>query len=443
MFSLLAQNDHAMPKLAKPLTELQVSRAKVKDKPYSLADGNGLSLAVSTAGRKTWVVRYRLPHGHRPAPITIGHYPTMPLAAARMRALEIQNDAQQGKQTDGVRKSRQTAIAAAQAAQKVSDQAKQEKENALLRTVAIRWLAERKPTWSIETYRKAYLVVHSYFIPRMGELDMRSITTADVKPLLVEMNQSKPSLARKAKQYINAIVGHAIDDGLRGDDQVLRLHRVLPTQPKGHMPAVTDDEDRLGEIMRAIYKYQNPVVRAALILTALTAMRPGAVVKAKWDEFNFTKAEWKVPGKNPDGTNRMKNGEDFSMPLPVQALAVLREMKARPDGETYVFPAQALQRTPHLSRDALSNALREMGFQGEHCTHGFRASFRTFAREALEVPMDVLEAQLAHAPKDEIQAAYARVKFNKQRTDALQLWADYLDKLRNQNAVVQISRAAN
>ena len=432
-----------MPKLAKPLTELQVSRAKIKDKPYSLADGNGLSLAVSTAGRKTWVVRYRLPDGYRPAPITIGRYPTMALAAARIRALEIQRDAREGKRTDGIRKSRQTAITAAQAAEKISAQAKQEKENAVLRTVAIRWLAERKPTWSIETYRKAYLVVHSYFIPKIGELDMRSITTADVKPMLVEMSRSTPSLARKAKQYINAIIGHAIDDGLRSDDQILRLHRVLPTQQKGHMPAVTDDDSRLGDIMRAIHNYPNPVVRAALIITAITAMRPGAVVNAKWDEFDFTKGEWRVPGKNPDGTNRMKSGEDFTMPLPSQVLSILHEMEERSDSEVYVFPAQAFQRTPHLSRDALSKALREMGFQGAHCTHGFRASFRTFAREVLEIPVDVLEAQLAHAPKDEIQAAYARVKFNKQRSTALQRWADYLDKLRNQNVVVQISRAAS
>ena len=43
-----------MPRLAKPLAELQVSRAKVKNKPYSLADGSGLNLTVSAAGRKAW-----------------------------------------------------------------------------------------------------------------------------------------------------------------------------------------------------------------------------------------------------------------------------------------------------------------------------------------------------------------------------------------------------
>ncbi|MBN8921472.1 MAG: DUF4102 domain-containing protein [Rhodanobacter sp.] len=57
-----------MPRLAVPLTELQVRKAKPSEKAYSLADGNGLSLLVSPAGRKTWSVRYRLPDGLRPAP---------------------------------------------------------------------------------------------------------------------------------------------------------------------------------------------------------------------------------------------------------------------------------------------------------------------------------------------------------------------------------------
>ena len=49
-----------MPKLAIPLTELQIRKAPAKATAYSLADGNGLSLLVSPAGLKTWTVRYRL-----------------------------------------------------------------------------------------------------------------------------------------------------------------------------------------------------------------------------------------------------------------------------------------------------------------------------------------------------------------------------------------------
>jgi integrase len=136
---------------------------------------------------------------------------------------------------------------------------------------------------------------------------------------------------------------------------------------------------------------------------------------------------------NPNGTNRMKTGQDFSTSLPEQALLVLREMSERNMGGDYVFPPQGRQNSPHLSRDTLSKALREMGFQGEHTTHGFRASLRTLGRERLGIEVDVLEAQLAHAPKDEVEAAYARVKFREKRREVMQLWANYLDGLKADN----------
>jgi integrase len=255
------------------------------------------------------------------------------------------------------------------------------------------------------------------------------------------MAAKTPQLARKARQYAVNIVDHAINEGLRPDESALRLARSLPTFRSGHMPAVTDDEGKLGEVMRAIDAHGNRVVRAALTLAALTAMRSGVVASARWSEIDLEAGEWKIPGKEPDGSNRMKTGQDYSTSLPEQALEVLREMHTRSAGEEYVFPPQARQKTPHLSRDALSKALRDMGFQGTHTTHGFRASLRTLGRERLGIDVDVLEAQLAHAPKDEVEAAYARVKFKEQRRVVMQAWADHLDKLKAGN-VVEFKRKA-
>ncbi|MEO8839499.1 MAG: integrase arm-type DNA-binding domain-containing protein [Herbaspirillum sp.] len=429
-----------MPKLAKPLTELQISKAKAKSVPYVLADGNGLSMTVSTAGSKAWVVRYRLQDGTRPAPATIGHYPTMTLLQARMRATEVQRDAKAGKTTDGIRKARQTALSAAVATLQDEQQTNLEREHATFRAVSSRWLADRRADWATETYRKAALVVESHLNPIIGDNDIRTMATKDVKPVLMKMHRSTPALAKKARQYLSSIIGHAIDDGLRGDDQVLRLTRILPAARSGHMPAITDDEEMLGDVIRAVQRYPNQVVRGALLLTAYTAMRAGATVCAHWSEFNLEKAVWKVPGKNPDGSNRMKTGQDFATSLPHQAIEFLKEMKERAGGDEYVFPPQARQNSPHLSRDALSKALREMGFQGKQTTHGFRATLRTLGRERLDIPVDVLEAQLAHAPKDEIQAAYARVKFTDQRRVALQDWADYLEKLSDKKSVIPMKR---
>lgn len=42
-----------------PLTEIQIRRAKVQDKPYTLNDGQGLSLLINPDGSKGWRFRYR------------------------------------------------------------------------------------------------------------------------------------------------------------------------------------------------------------------------------------------------------------------------------------------------------------------------------------------------------------------------------------------------
>jgi len=420
-----------MPRLATSLTESQISKARPKEKPYTLSDGNGLALAVSTAGLKAWTVRCRLPDGSRLAPAIIGHYPAMTLAQARARGVEAQHDAKQGKVTEGVRKAQQAAARIVSAEQQIEEQT----EQATFRAVSARWLAEKQPSWATETYRKARLVVDTYLVPKLGDADMRTLQTKDVRPVLIEMATETPQLARKARQYAGSIVDHAINEGLRPDESSLRLSRILPTIRSGHLPAVTDDEGKLGEVMRAIAAHENRVVRAALTLASLTVMRSGVVASARWSEIDLVSGEWKIPGKNPDGSNRMKTGQDFTTSLPTQALEVLREMYERNMGGEYVFPPQARQNTPHVSRDALSKALRDMGFQGQHTTHGFRASLRTLGRERLGIDVDVLEAQLAHAPKDEVQAAYARVKFKEQRRVIMQAWADYLDGLKAANVV--------
>lgn len=52
-----------MPKLATPLTDIQVKRAKPLDKTYTLADGGGMYLEVAPSGSKIWRMSYRQPNG--------------------------------------------------------------------------------------------------------------------------------------------------------------------------------------------------------------------------------------------------------------------------------------------------------------------------------------------------------------------------------------------
>ncbi|GGA16489.1 tyrosine-type recombinase/integrase [Dyella nitratireducens] len=428
-----------MPELARPLTVTQISKAKGQKTPYRLADGNGLYLEVRPSGRKSWLIRCRLPNGKQSPAIVIGHFPEdipetgLSLADARTKAITLIRAVEGGEAVKGVNAAKRDRRSARVSEIAAAAQQAAEAERFSFRTVATRWLSEKRPTWQSETYRKARLIVETYLIPKLGDVDMRTLVTKDVKPVLLGMASKVPVLARKAKQHVGSIVGYAIDEGMRADDAVLRLNNLLPKHEGGHLPAITENENELKELLKAIERYDNRVVRAALTLTMLTSLRPGIIASARWSEMDLAAAEWRVPGMELDGRNRMKTGKDFTTSLPKQALRALEEMRLFTGGTEYVFPPLARQKTPHLGRDSLSKALREMGFRGKHTTHGFRATLRSMGRERLNYELDMLEQQLAHAPKDQVQAAYARVKFKEQRRQKMQEWADHLDRLRDED----------
>ena len=157
----------------------------------------------------------------------------------------------------------------------------------------------------------------------------------------------------------------------------------------------------------------------------LTAQRPGNVASMEWAEIDLDEGAWVLPAA------KMKMRVPHRVPLPTQAVTLLRGMLAYTQGRKHVFPPLARQRTEHLHRDTLSKALREAGLKGQHATHGFRAMWRTLGRERLGIPADALEAQLAHAKRGDVQKAYDRTRFDDERCEATQRWADYLDRLRS------------
>ncbi|AVQ00014.1 integrase [Ahniella affigens] len=284
------------------------------------------------------------------------------------------------------------------------------------------WLAFKRPGWSPDSFRKADLVTRSYLLPKLGPLPIATLASKDCTPVLRAMAEKAPEMARKAREYLSAIVRHAMRDGLREEGRMLVLDGILPKMDKGHIPAATLP-DQIGDLMRAIRDYPGEIVRAGLLMCAYTAQRPGMVASMRWSEIAPDAAEWRIPPE------RMKKRNAHIVPLPTQALALLERMRELRFSREFVFPPVARQSTPHLHRDALSKALRSMGFSGQHATHGFRGMLRTAGRERLAIPADVLEAQLAHAKKDAIQKAYDRTAFNDERVRTMQRWADWLDGL--------------
>ena len=66
-----------------PLSDLQIRKAKQRDKPYRMSDGLGLFLLVRVNGSKAWQFRYQFMG--REKILSLGTYPILTLAEARKR----------------------------------------------------------------------------------------------------------------------------------------------------------------------------------------------------------------------------------------------------------------------------------------------------------------------------------------------------------------------
>lgn len=367
-------------------------------------DGNGLFLDVRAGGSKYWRMKYRYAGKENLA--SFGVYPEVSLATAREKAAKARALLREGVNPNAAK------VARTEAAKRDA--------GAAFPVVAKAWLAKKQPEWADETYRKAEYVIETYLSAALRRDSITTLTTKRAADALVGI---PPSLAVKARGHLGNIVRFAIHEGLRDEGRLLDLRGVLSRVGKGHIPAAVDVAD-VRRVIAAVHGYTVPVTRAALTLAMLTAQRPGNVASMEWSEVDLEAGEWLIPAA------KMKMGQAHIVPLSKQAVKALRGMLAYTDGKRYVFPPLARQKTPHLHRDTLSKALREMGFKGTHATHGFRSMLRTVARERLGIDSDVLEAQLAHAKKGDTQQAYDRTKFVRERKQVVQQWADYLDRLK-------------
>ncbi|TCK36675.1 integrase [Paraburkholderia sp. BL8N3] len=398
-----------MPKLATRKPDLVFRNAKPRIKPYQISDGGGLSLLIQPNGSKLWLFRYRRPGNGAENFTSLGPYRDISPTQARSLAAAAREQVRAG--VDPVQRRRETKAVIERSAKGAFE------------IVANDWLENKRKGWSRVTASVAGLVIAKYLIPALKFRPIATLSTTDVIPVLMTIATKAPNLAVKARQYLKAIITFAVHNSLREDGRPLALDGVIPSYEKRHIPAITRPE-HIGPLVRAIDAYSSPITRAALQVALLTALRPGEIAGARWDEIDLDAGVWRVRA------SRMKMKDEHVTSLPTQAVTMLRVLQAKTGRGTYVFPSPCMQKTPHIKRDALSAALRTMGFQGRHSTHGFRAMLLTVAAEQMGVDLNHLDAQLAHAKRGDVAKAYNRTTFEVARREVMQRWADYIDERR-------------
>jgi len=398
-----------------PLNDAKAKNAKPREKTYRLSDERGMYLEVSPKGGKYWRLAYRF-DGKRKL-LALGTYPDVSLATAR----DLRDDARR-QLTRGVDPS---------AAKKAARQAKFAAGSGSFEVIAREWLATQQRTWADVTYGRIESLFDRDILPYIGPKAIDAITGPDVLAMARRI-ESRGALdtAHRAINKCGQVFRYAVATGRALRDPTGDLRGALPPVQGTHFPAITDPQ-RVGEMLRMLDGHKGTaVVRAALKLAPLLMVRPGELRRARWADIDLDGAEWRY--------HVTKTDQPHIVPLPTQAVAILRELHALTGRGVYVFPGARSANRP-MSDNAVLAAMRTLGIPKEEMTgHGFRAMARTLQDEQLGFRLDLIEHQLAHTVRDPLGRAYNRTQFLEGRRKNLQAWADYLDRLRKSADVVEL-----
>jgi len=379
-------------------------------------DGRAMYLLVNSVG-KYWRMNYRFADKRKT--LALGVYPDVGLAKARERREKAREQLADG--IDPANAKREERQAQADAAANTFE------------AVARVWLTKTASKRAEVTQSRITTLLEKDVFPFIGSLPISTIKPRDVLDKSVRKIEARGSIdtAHRAKQICGQIFRYAVAIGLAERDVTSDLRGALAAIPESHFAAITEPK-QVGELMRSIFDYNgNPYTVAALKLTPLVFVRPGELRTAEWSEIDLEAAEWRIPG------NKMKMKLDHLVPLSTQAVEILRGIKLITGHGRFVFPSLRTGERP-MSENTINAALRGMGYSKEvHTAHGFRATARTIMDEVLSQRVDLIEHQLAHAVKDPNGRAYNRTAHLPARKVMMQVWADYLDKLRLGADVIQ------
>ncbi|AEE26321.1 tyrosine-type recombinase/integrase [Francisella hispaniensis] len=389
------------------------------DKSYReliLVDTN-LYLAIQPNNKKSWIYRYR--HRHQNKQFGLGRFPTVTLKKAKEIATEYNRLKEEGVDIAGYRKYQEI------------------NKDKLFQNVANKWYKKKEKELRKRTLTEYRKILNKDIIPTFQNKSVAKITLRDVVLFLQKTCQDSYTKFKKYQVILSGIFSYATvlqlcDYNIMTND----LSHIQPPKKAGGFAFINPilDSSNLSILLKKFDSIEyRPSYRRALQLAPLVAFRPSVLATLKWEYIIWSKSLLVIPAKI------MKMKQDFIQPLPSQALKILEQQakpKANNDDSEYIF-------TCSKGRPICPNKLREivqqdLGFDGNklprQTIHGFRHIVSTglyhlqiqygWQSEAIELVLD-------HRKRNRIQATYNQYQYIEERREILQVWADYLDNLKN------------
>lgn len=386
------------------LTDVEIRKAKPREKAYKMADSGGLFLFVTPAGSKLWRMKYKL--SGKEKLLTFGAYPDVSLVEARRKRDQARDELRDGHDPTIRKKVKAAAVAT--------------DEQNTFEALAREWAHENRVRWVKDHHDRVMRSLEIDVFPVLGGVPIKEITSPHVLAIVRTIEaRGKAVTARLVRQRMSAVFIYAIATGRAENDPAGALKAVLPPVKSRKQPAVTSIEEAR-EVMAACERVPgNPITKLCLRFLALTATRPVETRGARWEEFEELDGHpvWRIPAE------RMKMRREHVVPLSRQALEVLQAVREFIGERRFVFPGERHITEP-IGESTLLDTLNRAGFYSRHVPHGWRSTFSTVMNDRHPLEAHIIDAMLAHAPRNQVEARYNRAEYMERRRFLAQDWAD-------------------
>lgn len=380
---------------------------------------------LTSAVTATFRHRYTHPYNGKRPYMSLGQYPTMTLEQARQEHQENMRLLAQRIDLITHREQERQAEAAAM--------------NNGFADVVQNWLDHKtndgKNMPALSTYnswkRESNLAIDVW-----GNTPIGDITAPMVLKLCKDIQSDRIDTGKRVRSFCERIFTYAIGNGLIDTNPATQIAGLLQVAKVQHQHAITNPVP-FAQLLRDIEALDDSHERTALQLIALLFTRSGDMCQARWADFDLDAATWTFAPQKGQGRSDMV--DSLLVPLPRQAVAILKRQYDKTGMYEHVFHSHSRRTKKHLGSYSINKVMNDMHdgyYQGKHVPHGFRASAITLIQEQLKYAKHFPDMQSGHRIKDNNGEAYNRVKFVDERTTMMQEWADYHDKLRAGETVI-------
>ncbi len=384
--------------MARALTVKSVESVAPGNDRREIPDGylRGLYLVVQPSGTKSWAVRYR--HDGRPRKYTIGGYPVFDLKAAREAGSKALRAAAEGR-----------------------DPASTEKRTADSVEAVVTQFIERhlKRGYRPGPLKEAERYLRLHVLGNWRDRKVGEITRSDVRRMLERIvDDGKPITANRVHGIVRRLFNWCVEQELTAASPCVGLRP--PAGKETPRDRVLSDVE-LRQAWQAAETLGAPFGSMVQLLV-LTGQRRSEVAHMQRSEIDAEKRLWTLPRE------RVKNNRRHEVPLSPQAVAIIQ--RAPHTSDTFVF---SLNGTAPIKGFGRAKDYVDALMPADTPAWIFHDLRRTVASgmARLGVSLAVIEKILNHVSGSfaGIVGVYQRHEFSEEKRQALEKWADHVERL--------------